>query len=155
LLGPLEPLAEGVWRARSLARAVLLVSGSTVAVERDSVPLHVLAKESEETRLAVARLVAENAELWQVCSACLGTFLPDVWKEIVRMARAKKQQPAFDMRPLIEVLGPEEFIKEVGLKAAIEQLGIQRVVDEIGLDELLAGLSPKQRKELKRRLEQS
>jgi hypothetical protein len=173
LLGALEPLADGVWRAHSLARSVLLVSGSTVAVERDSMPLHVLAKEPEETRLAVARLVVENAELWQVRSTCLGTFLPDVWKEIVRMARAKKEQAAFDLRPLLEVLGPDEFIKEVGLKAAIEELGIKRVVDEIGvkrvvdeigakqvveelgMDELLAGLSPKQRKELKRRLEQS
>jgi hypothetical protein len=155
LLGPLEPLADGVWRARSLARAVLLVSVRAVAVERDSVPLHVLAKESEQTRVAVARLVVENAELWRMDSTCLGTFLPDVWKEILRMARAKKEQPVFDIRPLIKALGPEEFIKQVGLKTAIEELGVQRVVDEIGIDELLARLSPEQRGEIKRRLEQS
>jgi hypothetical protein len=133
-------------------------------VERDSVPLHVLAKESEETRLAVARLVVENAELWRIYSSCLGTFLPDVWKEIVRMARTKKEQPAIDIRPLIELLGPDEFIKVVGLKDALEQLGInrtvgvigvERVVDEIGVDTFLAQLSPEQRAEFKRLLEQS
>jgi hypothetical protein len=110
---------------------------------------------SEETRLAVARLVVENTELWETDSTCLGTFLPAVWKEILRMARAKKRQPAIDIRPLIQVLGPDEFIKEGGLNAVIEEIGLQRVVDEIGLDVRLAQLSPKQRGELKRRLEQS
>jgi hypothetical protein len=90
LLGPLERLAEGVWRAHSLARAVLLVSGSAVAVDRDSVPLHVLAKESQETRLAVARLVVENAELWRIYSTCLGTC---VWRERKKNSRRSTSGP--------------------------------------------------------------
>jgi hypothetical protein len=130
----------------------------------------------------VARLVVENAELWRIYSTCLGTFLPDVWKEILRMARAKKPQPTIDIRPLIQAMGREEFIREgalkgiieeigikraveeiglkhvvdeIGVKRVVDEIGVQRVVEELGLDELLAQLSPKQRGELKRRLEQS
>jgi hypothetical protein len=49
LLGGLEELGAGVWRASNLERAGILVSNREVPVERDSVPVHLLVREPLET----------------------------------------------------------------------------------------------------------
>ncbi len=42
LVGDLEPLASGVWKATVWQRPLHLVSNQDVAIERDSLPLHLL-----------------------------------------------------------------------------------------------------------------
>src|SRR5262249_20239813 len=48
----LQQLADGVWRAEVLKHPVFLVSGQDVQVDRDSLPLHVLAGVAEKDRAA-------------------------------------------------------------------------------------------------------
>ena len=56
LLGELEVLAEGVWRARLLQRSLVLVSGRELPVERDSVPVHLLGKEPLPNKIGIAHV---------------------------------------------------------------------------------------------------
>jgi len=52
LLGPLEILEQGVRRVRHMGRVVYLIACREVALDRDSIPLHLLVREStERTRL--------------------------------------------------------------------------------------------------------
>src|SRR5262249_25551722 len=45
LAGPLEKLADGIWQVTVWQRRLILVSNRNVQVERDSIPLHLLAIE--------------------------------------------------------------------------------------------------------------
>jgi hypothetical protein len=64
-LGPLEEHGRGVWRCRVLGRMLFLVSGADLPVEEDTLPLHVLARESPETERQVAQFVVQRPALWQ------------------------------------------------------------------------------------------
>lgn len=78
------------------------------------------------------------------------------------MARTTRKKLNIDLRPAIEYLGLEQVIQQVGLARVIEQVGLARFIEEagdkevikrIGVDRFLAGLSPADRRELKRRLQ--
>ena len=67
-----------------------------------------------------------------------------------------------DLRPVIEKMGLREVIDQIGLDRLIEQAGVDQVLEQIDkktiarcltLDDILASLSPAERRELKRRLE--
>jgi hypothetical protein len=60
------------------------------------------------------------------------------------MARAKKPPFTMDWHRLVEVMGKDEVVREIG-----------QAVDEIGIDEWLAHLTPKQRQEILRRLQEN
>jgi hypothetical protein len=70
------------------------------------------------------------------------------------MARTLGKRLKFDIRPAIESLGLDEVIEQVGIDPVIEQIGEKELVKRIGLDRFLASLSPKERRELKRRLQE-
>lgn len=87
------------------------------------------------------------------------------------MARATGKKVIFDIRPAIDYMGLDRVIEQVGLERVIEQVGLKRIIEhagpgrviklledrevihQMGLDRLLAGLSPAERRELKRRLQ--
>jgi hypothetical protein len=86
---------------------------------------------------------------------------PRAWQEIEAMVRKAGRGLKIDLAPAIEALGLDRVIEQVGArrvaeelgaKGVIEALGAKRVIEVIGLDEVLANLSPAQRRELKRRL---
>lgn len=143
LVGPLEMLEAGLWRVRLVQRDLFLVSSRTVAVERDSVPLHVLARESDEARLAVARLVVEDRDLWDRYGPWLAFLNVHIHEEVIRMARVKKRRLPINLRL---------FLKEIGAAEALNQIGMKEAVEAMGVDQFLAHLTPKQRRELQRRL---
>ncbi len=60
------------------------------------------------------------------------------------MARAKKPPFTVDLRRLMDVVGEDEFIRKVG-----------QLQEQVGLDEWLAKMTPKQRRELLRRLQKN
>ncbi len=59
------------------------------------------------------------------------------------MARTKRQELYFDLRPIVE---------EMGLDKVIEQLGKKKLLEGMAIDDILANLSPTKRRELQRRL---
>jgi hypothetical protein len=179
-LGELEPLGEGIWRCRVLRRLIYLVSGSDLPVERDSLPLHVLGRESLETELAVARVVAAEPALLRTFGEWVTGFHPAAKEEMWAMARTKSREFKFYLEPFIELMGIEEVIRQLGPERLIDQLGPKRLIEQLGpkrliehlgpervlelmgpdklvekkgVDWFLAKLTPAQRRELKRRLQ--
>jgi hypothetical protein len=150
-LGPLTAATEGVWRCSILQRVLYLVSIDQVAVDADSLPMHLLNRESKETGLAVGQIVVQQREFWDHYSSWLAFMYPTLWEEIQRMARANGIEPTLDLQPLVKLIGFEQVIDQIGLKRVVEQYGVKRVVDEIGLERVLAevGSDPAMRQVLR------
>jgi hypothetical protein len=156
------------------------VSSVDLPVEEDSLPLHLVGRESPATERLVARLLLERRELRERYGGWLASLHPTAWREVEDMARTAGKKLELDLRPAIEYLGLARVIDQVGLDRVIEQVGIDRVIAQIGLDRviaqvgldrvieqvgekevikqiglerLLAHLSPAERRELKRRLQ--
>jgi hypothetical protein len=64
------------------------------------------------------------------------------------MPRPSRRKPIIDLRPVIDRLGLCEVIKVFG-----EERVLAKLVDEMGTDWLVDQLTPAQRRELKRLLE--
>ena len=62
------------------------------------------------------------------------------------MGRAKKPPFTGDLKRVLDVFGVDEFVRQGCL---------DQVVNEIGIDRLLARLTPEQRQELRRRLQET
>ena len=92
LLGPLESLAEGVWRVPYLQRGLVLVSGRAVAVDRDSLAVHALAVESAEHKRALAQVLRQNLDLWPSYGGWLASTYPVLAKEIAHMVRSRSKK---------------------------------------------------------------
>ncbi len=161
LLRGLDEVAPGVWRGEVVGHPVLLVSSRAVAVERDTLPMHVLIPEPLEAGRVVLEQLASQADLWALYSAWLATNYPDLWEEVRYMAKRTKK-PDLDMRPVVEKMGLAKLIEQIGLDRVVATAGAERVlgkvnlgklVEEKGLDWLLARLTPEQRRELRRRSE--
>ena len=126
-----------------------------VAVDRDSIPLHLLVKEPVDKTRALAQQVAAQPELFVRYAAWLAAFFPHLREEIRAMARKMGIAPVLDLKPLIEEVGVKEVIKQIGLKEVISEVGLKEVVNEVGLDDLLRQLTDKQKRDLLRRLQRS
>lgn len=155
LLGPLESLDSGIRSVRHLGRTIFLVANSDVAIDRDSIPLHLLVKEPEARTRQLAREVAAQPTLFAHYAAWLTVFFPSLRKEIQDMARRMGLAPVLDLKPLIEDLGIKEVIKQIGIKETINEVGVKRVIDEVGLENLFHELTEKQKRELRRLLAES
>jgi hypothetical protein len=159
----LEPAGAGLWRCGLLGRLEFLVSSIDLPVEADSLPLHVVGREPLTTERQEARLVLEEPSLQHLYGGWLASLHPTAWKEIEAMARTMRKRLDFDIRPAVESLGLDRVIDQVGIDRVIDQVGIDRVIEQIGekelikrigLDRFLSSLSPKERRELKRRLQE-
>jgi hypothetical protein len=152
-LGPLELVAPGVWRCRVLRRLLFLVSSVALPVERDTAPLHLLAEENLDSERALAELLVNEADLWEMYGSVLSALHPNIFEEATKMARTKRKQPAFDLRPLIAYLGVDKFLEavgqDVGIKTIVDQVGADEILKDYGVEEFLAKLSPAMRKRLK------
>jgi hypothetical protein len=144
LLGEPEVLAAGVWRVRLLQRSLVLVSSRDLPVERDSVPVHLLRKEPAPNTEELAHLLGSQPDLWTLYGSWIVTTHPALWEEIRRMARAKKPPFKMDLHRLMDVVGKDEFLRQVG-----------EIVKEVGMEEWLAQMTPEQRQELLRRLQEN
>jgi hypothetical protein len=153
LLPAWEPLGAGLWRGVLLQRPLFLVSVVDLPVEEDSVPLHLVGREPRETELAVARLVVEQPPLWVQYGNWLATLHPGIWEEIEAMAQRKHGEFLVDFRPVIQKLGLRKVIEQIGVDHLLEQIGPKELVRHLGLDGIVEGLTPAERRELKRRLE--
>ncbi len=155
LLRGLDEVVAGVWRGEVVGHPILLVSGRAVAVERDTLPMHVLVPEPLEAGRAVLERLASEADLWALYSAWLATRFPDLWEEVRHMAKRTKK-PDLDMRPVIEKMGLAKLIEQIGPERVVEAMGAERAIQAMGaeqvLDLLVARLTPDQKRRLERRL---
>ena len=65
VFGDLEEASPGVWRSRILRRAVFLIDGTGVTVDRETVPMHLVAEESDEIERELARIIIEEPGYWE------------------------------------------------------------------------------------------
>jgi hypothetical protein len=151
ILGALEPVTAGMWRCQVLGHLVFLVSSVATPVERDTTPLHLLAKEPLETERELVGVIVNEPGLWEMYAPYLSSFHKHLWEEAKRMARSKKKtiEDYIDLKPLIETVGVEAMVKAAGVEKVVEAVGIDEVIQVIGLDKLVAHLTPKQLRELK------
>ncbi len=142
---------EGVFRASLLERPVILVSNRDLSVDRESVPIHLLSRETIEEERTVAELVLAQSEWWRVYGLWLASLHPQLWKEILEMARRRGGEPDLDYDTLLEALGGWEGIaqKVGGVEKLIEILHRAGRLPEV-MKELIPHLTPAEREELKR-----
>jgi hypothetical protein len=80
---------------------------------------------------------------------------PNLWEEVQRMIRTTGLEPTLDLRPLIDLVGPQQFIRQmidqvglrriieaVGLRRIIEEVVLRRIIDEVGLRRVLEVVGP-------------
>jgi hypothetical protein len=180
LLGQaLQPQEEGVWQCPALGHVLMLVSRDQLAVDRESVPLHLVTQEPVERELLVAQEVVRQPGYWDTYGSWLAYLHPNLWEEVQQMIRTTGLEPTLDLKPLIDLVGLKQLVDQVGLQKVIDQVSLQKVIDqvglqkvidqvglkqvldvvgpeqvlaEMGLDWLLSRLTPEQLQELKRRL---
>jgi hypothetical protein len=148
-LGELEAVSAGVWRCEVMRRTVFLISGRELPVEEDTLPLHIVSRESGATERAVVEFVAAQAALCQDYGNWLKLLHPEAWKEIGTMATTKRKPFGIDVNALVEIVGLKGVVEAVGLKRVIDELGAERVLKELGAEKIFASLSPAQRRKLK------
>lgn len=151
-LGRLEPVGPGLWRGQVLLHLVYLVSSVHLPVEEDCLPLHVIGHEPPAVEREVAKLVAEQPDLQSHFGGWMAALHPAAWKEVQAMARASGRGLKIDLRPAIQMLGLKQVIEQVGMDQVIEAVGEKEVIKHFGIEGLLASLSAKERRELKRLL---
>jgi hypothetical protein len=149
-LGGLEVVSPGLWRWQVLMRPVWLVSNRDVPIDRESVPVHLVSEESTTNERAVAQLIVSQPDWRKVYIPWLVTLFPTLWEEIMAMARRENASEEIDFSGVIKVIGVKGLVEQVGLKRVIKEFGPKRVIDE-----LLSQLSPDEREELRRRLQQN
>jgi hypothetical protein len=130
-------------------------------VERESVPLHLVTEEPLDRVKALAREMVQQPGFWERYGSVLALLNRDNWEELQIMIRQMGNEPAIDLRWLVNQVGLKQVIDQVGLKQVIDQVGLKQVIDQVGLKELLqtvkpaeiiAALGPEQIQELKRLL---
>jgi len=156
----IQQLTDGLWQATVYYHPVFLVSVQELAVDRDSLPLHVLAGVPEQARSTVATVLAADPSLWPNYGAWLSGKEPSIWQEILHMAAKKSKAHVFDLGPLadylrqggrledikslIEAFGVKKAVEAVGVKKTVEAVGVKKTVEAVGVKQALEAVGVKQ-----------
>jgi hypothetical protein len=151
----LERIQDGIHKCSLLEHPVYLVSRADLTVNDESVPLHILAREPADKEREVAALVASQPSLLRAYAESLATLHPQYTEELRNMAKTRTKTFGFNFEPLVEILGWEEVVRQLGRERLIQYFGEKKIVEQMDVERLLASLSPSQRREMKRRLENS
>jgi hypothetical protein len=154
-------LEAGLWQATMFQHPLFLVSVQELAVERDSLALHVLSGVPEAARNTVVEALRAEPGLWPNYGPWLSGNEPAIWQEISRMAAQQSQDYTFDLGPLTEYLRQggrlrdmKSFLEAFGAKQTVEVLGVEQTVEAFGPEEFWARLSPELRGALRRLAQQ-
>jgi hypothetical protein len=151
LVPDLRPHGPGVWRGVVLGHPLLLVSGRELPVEEASLPLHLVGREPAETELAVARLVAGRADLWERYGGWLASLHPAAYQEVENMAKQTRGPLRLDLTPIVESMGMDWVLQQLGPERVLQHLGPRQLIDQLGgMTKLWAELTPEERRQLKR-----
>lgn len=121
-LGTLESLDNGIWMSAVLGYPLYLVSSNDLVVEKDSLPFHMLGVESLEKKTEITRFVNDQPALKQLYDEVWASLHPEKIEEFLAMARSTKKGPAFHLLPLVDVIGWEEAIRQLGKDCLIDKL---------------------------------
>jgi len=145
----LRQVTAGLWQASVFSHPLFLVSTQELEVERDSLPLHLLAGITDAAKGAVKAVLQAEPALWPNYGPWLFIHEPALWREISQMATQQQGQLPLDFRPLAD------YLKETGgLKRFLEDVGVKEAVEAVGLEQVWAALSPEERERLRRLPEQ-
>jgi hypothetical protein len=152
-LGLLEEIGPGLWRSRILQRLVFLVSSDAYPTEEDSIPLHLMVQRAPEQQRELVRVILENPELRQLFGVALGTLHPEIWEEVLAVAKAiRKQGLKFDFSAVIDTIGLDGLMESIGLDRIADDpaftSALKKMVKKKGIDWLRSKLSPEQVEEL-------
>jgi hypothetical protein len=138
---------RGLWRARVWGHPVWLVCYRDLAVEVDTVPLHLLGP--EPAARSVGEVLLGSTHLLQRYASWLYTFQPELWKEIRQMASQVDQGPTIqwdklreyaDLREVIPHIPPDQVIECLGVEKAVATIGLERVLAVVGLPKVIAAV---------------
>jgi hypothetical protein len=145
-----QQVTDGLWQAAVFRHPVFLVSVRELAVERDSLPLHVLAGVPEQARNTVASVVAADRALQNTYAGWLFVNEPLIWEEVLRMAGQQEKEAVLSLRGLVDLLRLHPGCQVTDFKEFVEAYGLKQAVEAVGTEEFWAGLSPEQRADLRR-----
>jgi hypothetical protein len=151
-LGHLDQVEPGLWRSQILRHSVFFIDSERFASEPDSVPLHLLFKRSPERERELAHLVVEQPHYFEWYGSVLSAWHPEGWEGVKNMATKGRSGLEYDFTGIIEDIGLDKLVKNVGAKTVVEAVGPEKFMEEIGIDWLLAKLTPAQRKKIKESL---
>jgi hypothetical protein len=116
-------------------------------VDRDSMPLHVLAGVPETVRKTIAEVLKAEPALWEKYGGWLSAREPAIWQEIILMAAQQNQQVKIDARPWAPYLDPasvKSFVEAVGVKQTVEAVGVKETVEAVGVKQVLEAMGGEQ-----------
>jgi hypothetical protein len=172
----LQQVTAGLWQVSVFSHPLFLVSTQELEVERDSLPLHVLAGLADADKGTVKAVLQAEPALWPNYGPWLFIHEPALWREISQMATQQEGPLTLDFRPLadylketgglkrfledvgikeaVEAVGVKQAVEAVGVKEAVEAVGVKQAVEAVGLEQVWAALSPEERERLRRLAEQ-
>jgi hypothetical protein len=115
---------------------IFLVSGGALPVEAESLPFHILGRQETKER-EIAQLLIGEPRLLEQFGEWAVSLHPSLGRELSAMARTKGLK--LDVKPLADLIGVEEIIRQLG-------------PEEVG-EKLLHVLTPVQRRKLRKRLQ--
>ncbi len=144
----LMQVTAGLWQASVFSHPLFLVSTRELEVERESLPLHVLAGVADADKGTVKTVLQAEPALWPNYGPWLFIHEPALWREISQMATQQQGPLTLDFRPLADYLketgGLKRFLEEVGVKEAVEAVGVKEVVEAVGVKEAVEAVGVKE-----------
>ncbi len=151
-LGGLNQIDEGIWRSQILDRYLFFVSGVDLPVDHDSVPFHILGVETAKKEEEAASLIANDEMLWEMYSQFLGSLHSSTLKELIAMAKTARNGPKFQIKPLVEFMGMQETITQIGEDQVLDHFASDPKRMKKALAFFLNRLSNSEREEIRRKL---
>ncbi len=147
-VGPIESRGPGVWLTHALQHRVFLISSVDLPIEPESLPLHLL---EEEKQRELTRMLEAEPDLCQRFGPYMVTLYPN-FEEIQAMGKTMRRGPKFHLKPLLDIFGMEEIIRQAGGWEYLMNQAIDKVDRKKLLKSLLAKMTPEERRNLKNRL---
>lgn len=95
----------------------------------------------------MAELVVAQPGWWHTYQPWLTSFHPELWKEILKMAKRRCGEVDIDFNAVAEAMDAEVVVKAMGAEKFVKAMGAEEVIDA-----LLSDVPPTEREELKRQL---
>ena len=105
-----------------LDRPLLLVSGVNLPMEAESVPFHLLGGGPPDAGQTLVHLIGQQPLLWEMFGQFLASLHPEIVKELEAMAKTSKKGPQFHLKPLANLMGMDEVIRQLGKEKVIDEL---------------------------------
>ena len=153
LTGGLQTVSAGLWRGRILSRPLWLVSNRDVPIDLESASVRMVSEQTVEQARELADVIMASEEMWHHYGPLLIALNRNLEKEFTAMA-TKRFKGDIDWDFIVAKAGGiQQVLGRANPRDLLEGGGDKTLIDKIGVDGLMAILTPKQRRELTRRIE--